>query len=1025
MKSGSEILLWLVIWLFSAFSTAEAQGLRQDIHVSASNRPQFDQILVGEHFDIYHQSGIDSLANKTLNIASDVTMRIEKLLGYRLSGKIRIFLHPDPGYYLYHLNQEQIRNKYQTNSGGNTLIPQNEFDLIYEGSIHGLTEDIASGICKVLLFEMLYGGTVQEKIKYASLLQLPDWFIPGLCAYVASKWTTEDDHTMRLIMLNNRRIQLNNLSSREQAVAGKSLWMYMALVKGESSFQRILYLVRLTRKLENATYFVFNWNIQQLIKNWHQFYVGVYSRDLKRRLPQSPEPLMHRNSEIVNLIAAGDAFYLLVLQKHRYRLIYYPIGGEYEEIYRTSRLPSDRSLSLEPLLSPLGEQEVVWIMRHENYSECIHFKGKTLEQRYELKNRGFITEFEAGPNLGKSFISVLRRGIPYLEVMDLSRDELLQEYRLPYLISDFSYDPETRNLLFAAKSEQSGKFDVYQWDTDSNFNQRINLTLSPDVSEIQPHVYKSNQISFLSDINGIYNSFVLNPDDRKLSGLTDYQFNISRAVYNRKTGQVAEVLQSENQQNWYISEADTFSSIRSLNRIPTATYFKEKPAEREITVIQEDSAKWVNDTQQVVIFFQTDFPENVEFADPDTFIDDFKDNGFNPFVMPYHSFLVPKLLITQLDNGWINTYYSPTYAQPEEILYIPLGINVALKLSEVSQKYHLTLGGKVARNFNQFDYSVEFDWLKSKFPVKAEFFRQSKRHFRTAAGYHKITSDYFSVGTIFPINKFNQVGVNFSDRFDMHQYLSTEISSLSRTPLSRNYVGAGFYWINDQSYSFKPGLYQGVRIRGYGQQYFNTSNGKHMFYAGLDARYGLKLFKNAFWMNRFQAESSMGKERVTYLLGAQENWLFPEFKSTNALVQTPGFYRMASPLRGFPYNVRNGHAFAALNSEVRYRPLGHLLMWNTRSEMLEHMLLVAFTDVGTAWYGASPFDLKSPLNSSTIQSGSMVITRYNRKQPFVYGFGYGLRTSLFGYYLKFDKAWGRQDAKWQTPMTYITLGRDF
>lgn len=1002
-----------------------AQGLRQDLNLTNSQRYTFDKVLIGEHFEISFKSGMDSAALRVLQMAGSKTGEIEILLGYRLSGKIRIYLHSDPVAYFKVHQPESIRLKYQHNSGGNTLIQQNEFDLIFDGCNSSLSSDISFGICRVLLYEMLYGGTVQEKIKYASMLQLPEWFIPGLCAYAAGKWDANDDNQMRMLIQSRQPLQLDNLTPLEQLVAGKSIWTYMALNKGESSFQRILYLVRLTRKLENATYFVFNWNIQELIKSWQQFNLGVYSRDIKRRLPQIPEPKTGKQDQIVQLVAKGESYYLLIWRQKRFHLLHYEQNGSYREIFKSNSMNEEEAAIFKPLIAPAGEDEVVLLEKHTNRHVIHFFKGKSKISRVEWQGSRYISDIQIDPNKGVGYLSTLKNGNAYFEIVHLTKASSELLYPLPFCITDMSFEAITGSLLFSAKSATSGTYDVYQWDLYDSSKSWVNLTETPEINERQPQSYKNSQVTFISDLNGIHNSYALSIPDKKLVGLTDYKYGITQAIFNYKTGQVAEIVKWEKQFHWFISDTDSVWSNKQNARIPANTYFREKSTEGEIIFITSDTLKIEIDTQQTQIYFQTDFPEDADFPDNDSLNFENPDLGFEPFVMPFYSYLVPKLLITQLDNSWLNTYYASAYALPEEILYIPLGFNFALKLSEISNHYHLILGSRIARNFNQFDYSVEFEWFKYRYPIKAELFRQSKRHFRTFAGYHKITTDFLNAGIIFPFKKFGNLGVFWANRLDMHQYLSTEAASLLNSAKISNYSGPNIYWIYDGTMDYKPGLYAGLRFKSYGQYFLNTTNGKSLTYAGMDARHGLRVFRNGYWMNRVQAEFSTGAEKVNYLLGGQENWLFPEFKSTNVLINTSGFYRMASSMRGFNYNIRNGNAFALWNTEFRYRPLGHLVKWNTRSEILSHLLFTVFSDLGTSWYGRSPFDLRSPLNTTVIQSGSMSITHYNQKQPLVAGVGYGVRTSVFGYFMKFDKSWGYENAQWGKSLNYITLGRDF
>ena len=95
-------------------------------------------------------------------------------------------------------------------------------------------------------------------------------------------------------------------------------------------------------------------------------------------------------------------------------------------------------------------------------------------------------------------------------------------------------------------------------------------------------------------------------------------------------------------------------------------------------------------------------------------------------------------------------------------------------------------------------------------------------------------------------------------------------------------------------------------------------------------------------------------------------------------------------------------------------------------------MLVGFYDMGTAWYGSSPYSDKNPLNSVTIERPSSnggrpiieVNARYYR-DPLVIGFGGGVRFNLFGYLIRLDVARGIETRTLQDRTFHLSLGKDF
>jgi hypothetical protein len=73
--------------------------------------------------------------------------------------------------------------------------------------------------------------------------------------------------------------------------------------------------------------------------------------------------------------------------------------------------------------------------------------------------------------------------------------------------------------------------------------------------------------------------------------------------------------------------------------------------------------------------------------------------------------------------------------------------------------------------------------------------------------------------------------------------------------------------------------------------------------------------------------------------------------------------------------------------------------------------VIGFGDIGTAWTGKSPFADDNPLNNETITRGPIKVTYENINDPVVGGFGFGLRTTLLGYFVRADWGWGVENGE--------------
>ncbi len=93
--------------------------------------------------------------------------------------------------------------------------------------------------------------------------------------------------------------------------------------------------------------------------------------------------------------------------------------------------------------------------------------------------------------------------------------------------------------------------------------------------------------------------------------------------------------------------------------------------------------------------------------------------------------------------------------------------------------------------------------------------------------------------------------------------------------------------------------------------------------------------------------------------------------------------------------------------------------------IMHSLQIISFVDVGTAWTGDTPFSEDNSLNTDIIQTPPLTVTLKKQIEPVVAGYGFGLRSRIFGYYLKGDWAWGVEDSEVQDLIFYLTLGLDF
>jgi outer membrane protein assembly factor BamA len=137
------------------------------------------------------------------------------------------------------------------------------------------------------------------------------------------------------------------------------------------------------------------------------------------------------------------------------------------------------------------------------------------------------------------------------------------------------------------------------------------------------------------------------------------------------------------------------------------------------------------------------------------------------------------------------------------------------------------------------------------------------------------------------------------------------------------------------------------------------------------------------------------------------------------------FQTLATNMRGFTQNIRNGNNFALINSEIRWPLIRYIMNRPLSSSFLNNLQLVGFFDVGTAWAGLHPWAGENEYDIEEYENGPVKVVVDSNREPLVAGYGFGARTRLFGYFVRVDWAWGIENRTILPRIFYFSLNLDF
>ncbi|MEZ5002006.1 MAG: hypothetical protein R2730_03130 [Chitinophagales bacterium] len=377
-------------------SNSEAQSTEMEF---GQNRVQFHDfywsLYESENFITYYYPGGQQIGRFTLKVAEDLLKEIEEFYDYRINKKINILVYTD----ITDLGQTNIGIEREVyNSGGTTQIIENKMFVYFDGDHQNLYNSIKEGIANVVIEAMMFGGNFVEILQNAVLLNLPEWYKPGLAAYTAEEWNVDLDNQLRKYFHTAKKPSFDDLALTQPKLAGHSFWYYIDEIYGKEAISEILYLTRVNRNVSSGLFFTIDLTLEQVIANWFDYYNAGFTADQSRtKVDSTGEAIklkMRNNTQpsTVKISPDGSHIAYAVQDDGRFKVFVLDIeSGKAKKIvkggFKSDSYPHDDSY---PLIawSPTGNQLFTF------YEKKDKLRYLTYEPEDQIKEKNNLLNFQ-------------------------------------------------------------------------------------------------------------------------------------------------------------------------------------------------------------------------------------------------------------------------------------------------------------------------------------------------------------------------------------------------------------------------------------------------------------------------------------------------------------------------------------------------------------------------------------------------------------------------------------------------------
>lgn len=374
--------------------------------------------------------------------------------------------------------------------------------------------------------------------------------------------------------------------------------------------------------------------------------------------------------------------------------------------------------------------------------------------------------------------------------------------------------------------------------------------------------------------------------------------------------------------------------------------------------------------------------------------------------------------------------------------------------SDLMEDWKFAGGIRLNTDLKNNEYVLSAQYLKKRIDYGLTYYRSTQKVLYgdlQGAYTSKLFTNLYQGSVSYPFDRIRSIRFNAAFRSDKIVILADDLNSppltLQKEDVKKHYAILHAEYVHDDAINPALNIWYGLRYKLYldwnakiNKTAGISADNPYTFNIGGDGRYYLPIYRNFIWAVRGAFDVSFGPQKIVYYLGGVDNWLMfgdnvkanGKYRYFDAGNPTDpdneyAFQSLAVNMRGFKQNVANGNNAVVINSELRLPVFTTLFNKPINNAFLRNFQLVQFFDLGTAWNGAYDKIERPSVRYTLNQSGNTVTVKLKAGGigPFAGGYGFGVRSTVLGYFLRVDAAWEMNNFFKTRPMWYFAMGLDF
>jgi len=522
------------------------------------NKVQYRQYdwrsIESDHFQVYFYPGLDSLAMRVLDLAEKTHVVLSERMGHSLGRRVPIILYGSHNDFAQtNVTPELI----DAGTGGFTEVLRNRVVLPFTGSYEDLRHVVVHELVHAVMFDQLYSGSAAALIARQSFYSVPLWFAEGMAEYFSLGMESNGEMFLRDGIVEGYLPPLMYSGGYIVYKQGQSALSYLVDRYGEDRLRDVLKRIRQTRSFERAFQTSIGMPIDKFDEQWRewlrkQYWPTVAHKDTPESFARRLTDHRHDQSSLntaPSISPQGDriAYFsdrrqytdVYVMSAFDGKVLHRVIRGERNYKYET--IPSFRSSIT---WSPDGQR--LALTAKSGGSDALYIVSASTGQA--LKTMRLPCEalyFPVWAPSGDSIAVVgVKDGRSDLWLINSSDGTLTRLTDDSYDEKEPAWSPDGRTLTFASDRlapvvlkpvsdpRGFGRYGIFGLDVASR---TVTLTVDTFGNDHSPAWSPDGRrLAFVSDRNGTSNIYLYDVADRSFIQLTDVMGGVQSLTWSHQ-----------------------------------------------------------------------------------------------------------------------------------------------------------------------------------------------------------------------------------------------------------------------------------------------------------------------------------------------------------------------------------------------------------------------------------------------------------------------------------------------------------